>query len=526
MRTEPVAGRYELIERIDAGGMGEVWRGYDGVLDRQVAVKLIRPDVVSTPEQADEFARRFRREARVTARIQHHGVPQVYDAVLHNPYDQVYLVMELVHGRSLRRYINPATPRPVAWAAAIGAQVATVLSHAHAVPAVHRDLKPENILVTGDGAVKLLDFGIAAILRTDVTRLTVTGTPIGTSRYMSPEQIQGARVSPRSDLYALGCVLHELLTGRYLFNVDNEFALMHQHVNTPPPSVRQLRGEVPEPLEQLIHDLLAKSPEDRPADAYEVYERLLPLLPAPGAQPPADGGGPADGTHDGLPDPTRLYRLPNAPRTRPRFQPVTPPPPTAAPAPPVAAALDEQLRAATAESDQLLEEERFTQAADALQRAIRPAATALGIEDPRILRLRVRRAAILVLGGAFRRALPEFDALAAVYARTAGPGSQPALECLRQAAHCRAELGHTTTALQQFEQVLTHVRRAAGDASPTALDLRRNIGVLLLAEGEPARARAVLQSLHDDLLLVSPRDDPDAAEVAVLLARLDLTAAR
>ena len=523
MRTEPIAGRYELIELIDAGGMGEIWRGYDGVLDRQVAVKLIRPDVVATPEQADEFARRFRREARVTARIQHHGVPQVYDAVLDTSYDQVYLVMELVRGRSLRRYINPATPLPVAWVAAIGAQVATVLSHAHAVPAVHRDLKPENILVTADGAVKLLDFGIAAILRTDVTRLTVTGIPIGTSRYMSPEQVQGARVSPRSDLYALGCVLHELLTGRHMFGVDNEFALMHHHVNTPPQPVRQLRDEVPELLEGLILDLLAKAPQHRPADAYEVYERLLPLLPASSVQPHATGGGPASGTPDGLPDPTRLYRLPNGPRSRPRRPPAMSQPSAGAPEPPTDAALDERLQAATAESDQLLEEERFTQAAEALQRAIRPAAAVFGTEHPGILRLRVRRAAILVLGGDFRRALPEFDALAAAYARAAGWGSQPALECLRQAAHCRAELGHTTAALRQFEQVLSHVRRSEGDASPTALDLRRNIGLLLLAEGEPARARAVLQPLYDDLLVVSPPDDPDTAEVAALLARLDLT---
>src|SRR5690606_3876059 len=121
--------------------------------------KLIRADVVAAPEQADEFAKRFRREARLTARIRHHGVPQVYDAVLDLPYDRVYLVMELVHGEPLRSFIDPDAPLPIPWAAAIGAQVATVLSYAHAVPAVHRDLKPDNIMVTRDGAVKVLDFG-------------------------------------------------------------------------------------------------------------------------------------------------------------------------------------------------------------------------------------------------------------------------------------------------------------------------------------------------------------------------------
>jgi hypothetical protein len=142
-----------------------------------------------------------------------------------------------------------------------------------------------------------------------------------------------------------------------------------------------------------------------------------------------------------------------------------------------------------------------TQAADALQQAITPAASALGPEKARVLRLRARRAAILVLGGDFRRALPEFDALADAYTRTAGPASEQTLDCLRQAAHCRAELGHTTTALHQFQQVLTHVRDAHGDASPTALDLRRNIGILLLAEGRTTEGQQVLQPLHNDLAL-------------------------
>src|SRR5690606_23151872 len=171
---------------------------------------------------------------RLTARIRHHGVPQVYDAVLDLPYDRVYLVMELVHGEPLRGFIDPDVPLPIPWVAAIGAQVATVLSYAHAVPAVHRDLKPDNIMVTRDGAVKVLDFGIAAILRRDVTRITATGSMVGTTRYMSPEQIKGGQVSPRSDLYALGCILHELVTGRHLFTSDNEFTLMQQHVTVAP----------------------------------------------------------------------------------------------------------------------------------------------------------------------------------------------------------------------------------------------------------------------------------------------------
>lgn len=223
MPSEPIAGRYELIDRIDSGGMGTVWRGYDAVLDREVAVKLIRPDMVASPEEAEIFAKRFRREARVTARIGHHGVPQVYDAVLDRSFDRMYLVMELVQGVPLHAFINPTRALPIAWAAAMAAQISTVLSHAHAVPVVHRDLKPDNVLVTDGGTVKVLDFGIAAILRADVTKLTVSGSPVGSSQYMAPEQIRGARVTPHSDLYALGCVLHELLCGEPLFSGRTDF---------------------------------------------------------------------------------------------------------------------------------------------------------------------------------------------------------------------------------------------------------------------------------------------------------------
>jgi hypothetical protein len=521
VRAAPIAGRYELVEQVSTGGMGQIWRGYDAVLDREVAVKLIRPDVVVSAEQAEEFAKRFRREARITARIQHHGVPQVYDAVLDRSYDRVYLVMEYVRGTSLRAFIDPARPLPVSWAAAIAAQIATVLSHAHAIPVVHRDLKPGNVLVCDNGAVKVLDFGIAAILRTDITRLTATGSPLGTSRYMSPEQVQGTQVTPQSDLYALGCVLHELLCGHPVFDGATDFRLMQQHVYDQPRPLRTLRPEVPEALERLVLDLLAKAPEQRPVDAYEVYERLVPFLPLPGTPPPATEHAPT-----GVPDPTVMYRRPNAPRTRPQPAPEPAAPvaegaPTQPP-PVLATSAREAIHTAVAHSDELLAQERFAQAAEVLEQAIAVAADALGAESPRVLTLRSRRAAILVIGGDFRRALPEFDALADAYARTAGPTSRDALDCLRQAAHCRAQLGQTTAALRQFQQVLTHVRAESGDASPTALDLRRNIGILLLSEGRTAEAITELDQLYEDLCVVYGPDHEDAREVAGVLARLRL----
>jgi serine/threonine protein kinase len=402
----PVVGRYELVEQISVGGMGTVWRGYDAVLDRPVAVKLIRPDRLVEPEQAEDFARRFRREARVTARIRHHGVPQVYDAVLTPPCDRVYLVMELLEGTSLRTYAGRGVPLPVAWAAAVAAQIATVLSYAHAVPVVHRDLKPENVLVTPDGTVKVLDFGIAAIFGTDTTRITVTGHPVGTSRYMSPEQIRGARITPHCDLYALGCVLYELLCGRSVFDGPTDYVLWQQHTAATPWPPRSLRPGVPAALDRLVMDLLEKTPERRPADAREVHRRLAPFLPASGSPPPA-----VDGRLAGLPDPTRMFRRPNAPRAlpvpdtghEPETETAPEPPPAPGPAGDASTtSLRDAIMRAVDQSVALLREERFAQAAEVLQEAIVPAAGALGAENPHVLKLRARRASILVLGGRAR----------------------------------------------------------------------------------------------------------------------------
>ncbi|RKT83449.1 Serine/threonine protein kinase [Saccharopolyspora antimicrobica] len=519
MQANAVGDRYELIEEISSGGMGAIWRGFDSVLDREVAVKLIRTDAIVSAGQAEEFALRFQREARVTARIQHHGVPQVYDAVLDDSFDRLYLVMELVHGRSLRAFIDPERPLPVSWAAAFGAQICTVLSHAHAVPVVHRDLKPDNVLVTDEGIVKVLDFGIAAILRTDVTRITATGTPIGTSQYMSPEQVQGGTIAPHSDLYALGCVLYELICGHPVFDGAADFDRMKQHVYDEPVPLRQVRADVTEELDSLVLDLLAKIPEQRPADAYEVYERLLPFLPTPGSRPDSGTAAPT-----GVPDPTMMFRRPNAPRRRyvaePVLQKAAPDLVEAQQAP--RTGLRESIKEARERSDALVEEARYAQAAEMLESVIVPAGEVLGPESRHVLSLRRRRAAILVVGGDYRLALPEFDALAAAFTRTEGAGSESALECLQQAALCRAELGQATVALRQFQDVQARLRATDGDASPMALEVRRLIGMLLLSEGKVQEAWDTLQPLYDDLCLVWGKDDESAQEIGAILARIRL----
>jgi tetratricopeptide (TPR) repeat protein len=429
--------------------------------------------------------------------------------------------MELLQGTSLRAYIGRGVPLPVAWAAALAAQIATVLSYAHAVPVVHRDLKPENVLVNEEGAVKVLDFGIAAILGTGTTKITATGYPVGTSRYMSPEQIRGAQITPQSDLYALGCVLYELLCGRSVFDGRNDYLLWRQHTSDAPRPPRSLRPGLPAGLERLVLDLLEKTPERRPADARSVYKRLAPFLPPSGSLAPA-----VDGRLVMLPDPTRPYRRPNAPRPLPGMDqeeevPLPTPPAEATDAAPLTS-LRDAIRSAIDQSVVLLREERFSQAAEVLQEAIVPASDALGAESPHVLKLRARRAAILVRGGAARRALPEFDALAAAYARSGGRDGSEALKCRRQAAHCRAELGRTSEALKQFRDVLDLVIAQDGITSTAALELRRSIGVLLLAEDDE-EAAVILGPLHEDLCHLLGPDHEETREVADLLTRLRLS---
>ncbi|EHR51648.1 serine/threonine protein kinase [Saccharomonospora marina XMU15] len=517
--ADTVGGRYELLDEIDSGGMGTIWRAFDVVLDREVAVKRISPQAIGSGEAVAELAKRFQREARVTARILHHGVPQVYDAGLDSGVAELYLVMELVHGVPLRAFIERREPLPISWAAAFGAQIATVLSHAHAIPVVHRDLKPENVLVTDDGGVKVLDFGIAAVLRPDTGRLTATGTPMGTSLYMSPEQIRGRQVTPHSDLYALGCVLYELVSGYPVFGGDTNIDRWNRHLEAVPVPLREVCEDVPAEFDRLVLDLLAKAPTERPADATEVYERLLPLLPTLGSRPEASGPG-----SSGMPDPTLVFRRPNAPGSRAESGPVLQRPSAAESAAAASrmprTALRESIQDAVNQADALLEDERFVQAAEVLDAVIQQAGNVLGAENPQVLQLRLRRAAILVVAGEYRLARPEFDALAEAFARTKGPRSDHAVESLRQAAYCRAELGQVDEALLRLNDVLDRISSERGDGTDTALEVRRNIGELQAARNDIDEAEWTLRALHDDLLLIKGSDNEDTRYVAELLERL------
>ncbi|MEU2716649.1 serine/threonine-protein kinase [Streptomyces sp. NPDC007205] len=273
-----VQGRYRLLDLIGRGGMGEVWRARDESLGRQVAVKCLKP-LGPYPDASLTRAlrERFRREARVAAALSHRGVTVVHDF---GESDGIpYLVMELLEGRDLSRLLedNKGHPLPVDDVADIAAQVAAALAYTHEHGVVHRDLKPANIVRLADGTVKICDFGIAR-LGHDIgftARLTGTGVALGTPHYMSPEQIGGDEVDQRSDLYSLGCVLYEIATGAPPFDLEDAWAILIGHRDTPPRPPREQRPELPVHLERIILDLLAKRPEERPQDAGELAHRIL-----------------------------------------------------------------------------------------------------------------------------------------------------------------------------------------------------------------------------------------------------------
>lgn len=513
---ERVADRYELTYPIGHGGMGEVWAGFDEKLDRPVAIKFLRKLAMSDSER-DTAIERFIREARVTARLDHPGVPSVHDVGHHG--DDLYLVMQLVPGVLLSELIAERGWLAVPWAAAIGAQICSVLAAAHAASLVHRDLKPQNVMVTPAGAVKVLDFGVAALLGADVPRLTTTGSTLGTPTYMAPEQALNSAVGPRADLYALGCVLFELLTGNPPYRADNPLGMLHRHMNDPVPSVVEHRAGVPDALVQLVFGLLAKDPQHRPGSAGEVYEILAPFG-AVESERAADLAMTVVGGE--RVDPTMPYRYPFGPlpprmplpstrvdiaRPRAAVELVEPP------------SLDE-LAEVEERAWALAEEERFTQAAELIETAIRPLRKGHGAKQPRILELRLNLANLHVLAGAFRQALPEFQQLIVDLAQRPVPEQELIWQCRQQAAVCQAELGEATAALAELRDLLAEEQQAMGSDEAELFPLRQQVAMLAASVGDFAQARLGLQNLWRDISRLHGSGSASASEVEALLTHL------
>lgn len=297
MRGRLLNDRYELIERVGAGGMGEVWRARDRSLGREVAVKLLMPSAFADEGEGEQeqLLARFALEARAAASLDSPYIVAVHDHGTDGgtdggaPHPTPYLVMALVQGRSLDQVLRESVRVSVADALRWAADICRALDAAHSAGIVHRDIKPGNVMITQDGTAKVVDFGIATFMERAAgdSRLTQTGQlPFGSVPYLAPERFRQEPGDGRTDLYALGCVLYELLVGHPPFT-GSAAGVMYNHVNDAPLRPSRARAEVTAPVERLVLGLLAKDPADRPADAATVLERILAVGRG------SEGAGPA-----------------------------------------------------------------------------------------------------------------------------------------------------------------------------------------------------------------------------------------
>ncbi|MFD3535707.1 tetratricopeptide repeat protein [Streptomyces sp. NPDC058664] len=544
-----IQGRYRLHEVIGRGGMGEVWRATDEALGRGVAVKCLKPlGPQQDPQVLTIVRERFRREARVAAALQHRGITVVHDF---GEYDGVlFLVMELLEGRNLSQLLaaNAQHPLPVQDVVEIADQVADALAYTHGHGIVHRDLKPANIMRLRDGTVKICDFGIAR-LGADMgftSRLTSTGIAMGTPHYMSPEQIGGGEIDHRSDLYSLGCVLYELATGTPPFDLGDSWAILIGHRDTEPRPPRAHRAELPDYFDRIVLDLLAKVPEERPADAGDLRRRIMsgrvgpslavtapvpvptpPAAPAPapawirgitGGHRPADpGAGPRPVAHDPAAavlttEWTTASPAPDGPAPDARVPGAPVPDASAAarvaPSAELIAVLAGRHRAGMG----LGRLGRWGEAESVHRSVAEHRAAALGADHPDTL------ASHYEVGFALARldrpadALRVFERVAAIRARVLGADHPDTLAARQERAYALGRLGRHPEAYEAYVAVLAARERTVGPDHPDTLRCRHNLAFTLGRLGrleesyrtahEVAEARArLLGADHPDTLV-------------------------
>ncbi len=250
-------GRYEVLGELGQGAMGVVYKARDPLIDRVVAIKTINLSLAM--DEKDEYEGRFYQEARAAGRLNHPNIVTIYDVGKSG--DVAYIAMELLEGRELRDIMNEGTLLPIDQVLNIAAQVAQGLAYAHEHEIIHRDVKPSNIMVIRDGHVKITDFGIARMASSSVR--TQTGMVLGSPKYMSPEQVMGKTIDPRSDIFSLGVMLYEMLTGQAPFDGENVNAIMYQTLNAVPPPPNTINPGVPEMVNFIVAKALAKGVEDR-----------------------------------------------------------------------------------------------------------------------------------------------------------------------------------------------------------------------------------------------------------------------
>ncbi|MDI3417946.1 serine/threonine-protein kinase [Streptomyces luteolus] len=518
-----IAGRYRLGHPIGAGGMGEVWHAYDERLDRRVAVKMMLTDTRGLPgipglvavEMMANRRDRFLREVRTTAALEHLGIPAIYDTGIDETTHQLFVVMQLLRGREVQTFIDQTdydyAPLGISWAAAAGVQIASVLDEVHRNDVVHRDIKPANVMISTDGVVKVLDFGVAALRGAGGhPRLTQEGMTIGTPPYMSPEQSLANQVGPASDIYALACVMYELLTGRPPFSADTEHSHAWHHVRSMPPPIRTMRPDVPTELETLLLGMLDKEPERR-LDASQVYDALLPWV----YQQDADHSIRAEF------DPRQPFRRPFSGPPK-RVSPVGYTPTMVVPveagvaAQPSADELTEQEADEVADvAAQLAQDGKLTQAADLLSTAIGRAEELL--RDDLIFSL----AQVRFLAGAYSEAAGHFEEAGTGYASRYGTEDDQALLCRYYTAQCRMSLGETTAAIDEFRAYVAKKPDTTNvEAVARYLDSLSALTRLFAAGERFPEAVKAAEELRQATMSLRGPSAPELADIDGFLARL------
>lgn len=473
--------------------MSEVFLGYDQRLNRRVAIKILRqtvpgpisdqpdsPEALEIQDAQERDRKRFKREISTAAQLEHPGTPAVYDTgegIAPGGSLEIWLVMQLLRGSTLEAKINQAdysaAPPSVTWAIAIVTQLAAVLADFHRADVVHRDIKPANVMITDGGLVKVLDFGIA-ILRgaSALPRLTQVDRTVGTPAYMSPEQWSGHPVTSATDVYSLGCLLFELLTGDTPFRGSADMSLRNHHLRSPVPSATALRSEVPETVDELVSSMMAKDPEDRPT-AEVIYMKLLPLASTDTALP--------EGTEDNR-DPTLPFR-----------QPLLATPQGHRPAGNVRSLSYAEADLLRSNVKNFIADDQLTEAISMLDFGVERAG-----HDPAMeLQLRQLLGAALFYACEYTRSAAVFDRVGSDY-RMSRPASDPyVLDASYYAGHAYAEIGRPRKALSHLRFYVKNADASdSEDESVKILESRFLIAQMLASAGLTDDALIELEAIR------------------------------
>jgi tRNA A-37 threonylcarbamoyl transferase component Bud32 len=426
--------------------MGLVYEGFDRHLKRRIAVKFTQPSLNNDPG----WTKRFFREAEVMARLSHPGLPAIHDAgVVAGSPERPYLVMEFVEGITFDDLLARHGHLPVGVVAALGAQTSAVLAATHSHHIYHRDLKPSNLMLCPDGTVKVLDFGLAVVLDGEMTRYTSTGATLGTPAFMAPEQVEGKAVVPQTDLYSLGLVLHELLTGKRVMTGGTPFVVWQNQIHRPAPEIEAAGIDIPSDMAELLMSMLAKSPARRPPDAAAVHGGLIRHAAGLGLLPEVNR----------LDAPSLLYALAvgAAEEGLPRAERES-----------VAESRRPQGTSATvAESHgrdglrQAIERTRVLTSADAvheLTTVVDAVGPVLGLQDPDVVDARTRLADLHLAAGDHLVAADLYRTLITELTDNQGPYGDRVLYCQQQLARCDGHTGDARGAVRRLQHL--HMKMA------------------------------------------------------------------